>query len=404
MCVQAFALGLLRVVAGHEVGFTSTIVGSGESTGGEDGVGTSATLTQALGVVAAPNGETLYVTEYSNKIRKVDIATRNMTTLAGRGGSHTDGIGTSAVFQGLHSSVAVSPDGKTLYVPDHYGRRLRAVDVATRQVTTLAGDGSGSGHGSGNYRDGTGTGAQIPSAISVAITPDGASVYLGEHHRIRLYDVSTARVTTVAGQGSNPYGNGVNGNQDGVGTSASFGTPYGMTISHDGGTLLIADTPNHRIRAMEIATSRVKTLAGWSQGYADGTGTEASFKSPYDIAAAPDGVSLFVADFGNNYIRKIVLATASTIDGDLATVSTIFGSGEATFADGPKDVVSLAAPRSLSVRLLSGVYLALTLTLTLALALALALTLPLTLTLTQVVPSGCSLVYSCTTPPCSRLT
>ena len=103
-------------------------------------------------------------------------------------------------------------------------------------------------------------------------------------------------VTTLAGTA------GDNGSANGTGTSASFYSPFGITT--DGTNLYVGDTKNHLIRQIVISTGVVTTVAGTgSQGSAHGTGTSASFYRPTGITT--DGTNLYVADYVNNLIRKI---------------------------------------------------------------------------------------------------
>jgi hypothetical protein len=102
-------------------------------------------------------------------------------------------------------------------------------------------------------------------------------------------------VTTLAGTGSNGYANG-------TGTSASFDKPAGITT--DGTNLYVAEKDTNLIRQIVISTGVVTTLAGTrSSGFANGTGTSASFYSPLGITT--DGTNLYVADTNNHLIRQI---------------------------------------------------------------------------------------------------
>ena len=90
---------------------------------------------------------------------------------------------------------------------------------------------------------------------------------------------------------------------DGTGAAASFKFPYGTTT--DGTNLYVADTGNNTVRKIVIATGVVTTLAGTAgvTGSTDGTGAAASFNRPGGITT--DGTNLYVADTGNNTVRKI---------------------------------------------------------------------------------------------------
>jgi sugar lactone lactonase YvrE len=96
---------------------------------------------------------------------------------------------------------------------------------------------------------------------------------------------------------------GSSGATDGTGTAARFYNPYGITT--DGTNLYVADFGNNTIRKVVISSGAVTTLAGTagSSGYADGTGTAAKFYFPCGITT--DGAKLLVADPGNNTVRTI---------------------------------------------------------------------------------------------------
>ena len=137
----------------------------------------------------------------------------------------------------------------------------------------------------------------------------------------------SAAVTTLAGTA------GSSGSADGTGTAATFNQPYDGTV--DNGNLYVTDFGNHLIRKIVISSGVVTTLAGTgSSGSADGTGTAASFYSPGGITS--DGTNLFVVDVGNHLIRKIVISSG--------VVTTIAGTGSAGNADGTGTAASFNAP------------------------------------------------------------
>ena len=107
---------------------------------------------------------------------------------------------------------------------------------------------------------------------------------------------TSGAVTTLAGTGST-------GSANGTGTSASFNNPRDITT--DGTNLYVADFDNHLIRKIVISTGAVTTVAGTtgSSGSANGTGTSASFNYPVGITTV--GTNLYVADQNNHLIRKI---------------------------------------------------------------------------------------------------
>lgn len=141
-------------------------------------------------------------------------------------------------------------------------------------------------------------------------------------------------VTTIAGEKM------TSGSTDGTGAAARFGFTAGITT--DGTSLYIADTYNHTIRKVVIATAEVTTLAGTVgvTGSIDGTGTAALFNSPQGIAT--DGTNLYVADNANLTIRKIVISTGevSTLAGAAGVPDSTDGNGSSARFFGPHGITT----------------------------------------------------------------
>ncbi|TAE25449.1 MAG: T9SS C-terminal target domain-containing protein [Candidatus Kapaibacterium sp.] len=190
-------------------------------------------------------------------------------------------------------------------------------------VTTLAGDGTAA------FLDGTGTGARLNGPLGVC--SDGAgNLFVADqlNHRIRRIVIATGVVTTLAGDGTANF-------LDGTGTAARFNSPWGI-CSDGAGNLFVAEQANHRIRRIVIATGVVTTLAGnGTATFLDGTGTGARFNGPLGVCSDGAG-NLFVADHGNNRIRRIVIATG--------VVTTLAGNGTAGFLDGTGTATQFAGP------------------------------------------------------------
>ena len=244
-------------------------------------------------------------------------------TLAGTGssGSTDNSIGTLASFS---RPRGITTDGTNLYVADFSNHLIRKIVISTGVVTTVAGKLWG-GAGDPGSANGTGTSASFNGPNG--ITTDGTNLYVSErnNHLIRKIVISTGVVTTLAGTGSSGWANG-------TGTSASFYRPLGITT--DGTNLYVSDTYNHWIRKIVISTGVVTTLAGFSAGSTDDTGTSASFKFPHGITT--DGTNLYVADTWNYLIRKIVISTGA--------VTTVAGTGSSGSANGTGTSASFYFP------------------------------------------------------------
>jgi hypothetical protein len=148
---------------------------------------------------------------------------------------------------------------------------------------------------------------------------------------------ANATVSTFAGSTS-----GFGGFTDGVGTTARFSQPQGMTT--DGTFLYVADYVNNAIRKIDPASGAVSVFAGsatGASGSTDGTGTAARFLRPYDITS--DGTSLFVTDNNNCTIRQIVISTAvvTTLAGTVGTCATpVDGTGAAARFASPQGITT----------------------------------------------------------------
>ncbi len=292
-------------------GVVTTLAGVAGESGATDGTGTAARFSWPQGITH--DDANLYVADSENyTVRKVVIATGVVTTLAGKAGWYgaDDGAGTAARFS---NPSGITSDGVNLYVADRESHTIRKIVIATGVVTTLAGAAREFG-----ATDATGTAARFyyPSGI----TSDGTHLYVtdSKNYTIRKIVIATGVVTTLAGTA------GTSGSTDATGTAARFSWPQGIT--RDDANLYVADSQNHTVRKVVIATGVVTTLAGSARtsGSADATGTAARFESPVGITT--DDTYLYVVDSNNHTIRRIVIATG--------VVTTLAGTAGRGSADG----------------------------------------------------------------------
>jgi DNA-binding beta-propeller fold protein YncE len=269
----------------------STLAGSG-NIGSTDGSSTSSSFDHPFGITS--DGYNLYIADQvNNKIRKIVISSGTVSTIAGSGtAGSTDSTGVSASF---NQPWGITTDGTNIFVADTLNNKIRKIVISSGIVTTLAGSGTA---GSNNA-----TGISATFSHPDGITTDGTNLYVTDsaNNLIRKIVISSGVVTTLAGSGTAASG-------DGTGLGASFKTPMGITT--DGTNLYITDFGSHYIRKVEISSTVVTTVAGTgSTGSTNATGTAASFNQPTGITT--DGTNLFVADYQNNMIRKIVIPTGA---------------------------------------------------------------------------------------------
>ena len=245
-----------------------------------DGHGAAASFNEPVGLALDAAGN-IYVAESNGgRIRKMTPA-GYVTTFAGSGGRSqrtVDGHGIAAEFK---EPMAVAADAAgNLYVTEFFDSAIRKItpagDVTTLPVSLNAGFDKASG-----------------IAVDVA-----GNIYVADtgNHRIRKITPS-GEVTTLAGSGQV-------GASDGLGSAASFNKPKGLALDSDG-NLFVADRENHLLRKITPA-GWVTTIAGQPgvEGATNGSGAAASFAQPWGVAVGADG-AVYVADYGNNQIRKI---------------------------------------------------------------------------------------------------
>ena len=160
-------------------------------------------------------------------------------------------------------------------------------ELSDDYVTTLAGSGVR------GFRDGIGAAARFNEPSGLALDPFNRLLFIADQGNsvIRQINLDTRRVTTIAGSPGNP------GFINGKGRAAAFRRPMGLTLALRSRQLFVCDSYNHAIRVVNVATREVRTLAGSGiLGSADGIGDQATFNLP--VAAAVDDLeqTLYVVD------------------------------------------------------------------------------------------------------------
>jgi len=281
-------------------GIITTVAGNGTAGfSGDGGQATNAEIMDPQGVSVDTAGN-LYIADFGNvRIRKVDVATGIITTVAGNGVSAYSGDGGPATSAGLVAPGEVDVDSSgNLYIVDYNGCRIRKVAEGTGIITTVAGNGTVGYSGDG----GPATSAEFQFPAGVAIDNTG-NVYIADQRndRVRKVDATTGIITTVVGNGTQGFAG-----DGGAATSAEL--YYPGTLAFDAaGNLYIADQFNNRIRRVDAGTGVITTLAGTGQTVFSGDGgvaTKANLGGPLGIALDGAG-NIYLSDYGNYRIRKV---------------------------------------------------------------------------------------------------
>lgn len=310
-------------------GAVTTLAGMAGINGAQDGLGTAARFAYPWGVAVDGVGH-LYVADTANHtVRKIVIASGEVTTLAGSAGivAHKDGVGTAARF--FEARGLAYHDG-ALYVTEREGNDIRKVVIASGEVTTLAGTPAASGN-----RDGKSTEAQFNKPHGVTVGKSG-DLFVADtfNHAIRKVVASTGEVSLIAGSYAQT------GIVDRIGAQARFHAPRGVA-SDGAGNLYVTDFLNQSIRKVVVGSGLVTTLAGQAtqEGNADGSAAPASFSSLAGIALDPTG-NLLVSD--GHCLRRVVVATGqvSTLAGSCGSADHIDGVGTSARFENPTGIVT----------------------------------------------------------------
>lgn len=184
----------------------------------------------------------------------------------------------------------------------------------------------------------------VPSSFNAPATTavdSSGNLYVADtgNHVIRKITPAGA-VSIVAGTP------GVAGSTNAAGMSARFSSPEGIVVDLNG-VIYVADTGNHTIRRINQA-GIVTTIAGSAglQGNAEGTGTNARFRFPRGLAVKNDGTEVYVADSGNNTIRRLIItftpATPTTAEIVAVTMGRVAGDATSS-SSGSQDGIGPAA-------------------------------------------------------------
>ena len=351
--VRAYATNAYGTAYGSVVKFiTSSTLSSltgtvttfaGNATAGyADGSGTGALFNSPSGIAVDASGNIYVADSFNNRIRKI-APDGTVTTIAGNGiAGYNDGPAATAQFY-APQGLAVDAQGN-VFVADFGNSVIREIVSSTGTVTTIA------GNGIAGYVDGAAIKtAEFNSPAAVALDGKG-NIFVADYNNNIIRKITSAGVvSTVAGTKTAGYINGT------VNTSTSFYTsfnhPSGLVLDANG-NIFVADAGNNAIRqitpggvvstiaggpgqstlvgypagiaidaqsnfyitdasgrVVELTASKVLyDLAGAPNvnGFADGSGTAAQFNNPQGIGIDASG-NIFVADFNNNRIRKVVV-------------------------------------------------------------------------------------------------
>jgi DNA-binding beta-propeller fold protein YncE len=268
--------------------------------------GTTVNLNHPTDLTFTADGTMLLAAWHNHKIRQLDPTTDMVDVTCGAGPGYKDGPAETALMN-RPKGVAVDPTTGSIFVVDTNNFVIRRISGSPAVVDTVAGSTRGFGGDGGpplmaqfafqEMNDNPEPGG------AVAIDAQGRLYIVDtENQRVRRIDFAANVIDTIAGNGTAGFSG-----DAGPATAAQLNFPRDAEIGPDG-RLYIADSDNHRIRVVDLTSGIITTVAGTgSAGFAGDGGppVKASFARPFGIAFDGTG-NLFVADTFNNRIREIV--------------------------------------------------------------------------------------------------
>ncbi len=283
----------------------------------------------------------------NNQIGEFNLGNSEVRSIAGNPmDNYVEGVGSAARFSDP-TQLAISPDNKTLYLPDRNNHRIRSFNLETKETHYLTGAGAinyyqadyeayqEGGPCPGEEELGVAGCAYFNRPTGIAINPAGTKLYVADagNNRIREVDIASGRTRTLAGDGTA-------GLVNGFGPYAKFNGPFNLGLDSTGRYLYITDKNNHAIRKLDLETLNVTTVIGTSgrPGYAEGTAANALLHIPEGITIRANG-DIYWTEAGSLRVRMYTQATGITrlVSGS-GTRGRLTGPGAITRFNGPKGI------------------------------------------------------------------
>ena len=287
-------------------GTVKTIAGAGGEPGFADGDAKRSKFNEPHGLALSADGKHLFVADKENHcIRMVNTETGRTSTVAGKEGEAglVDGSVNEALFN-MPVAVAAPGSGRFLLVADSGNNAVRRIDLDTGKVATFLEKETPYGW--------------IGNPQGIACDETCEKVVLVDSGNSRVLDISRGKVKIVAGPEDKGWEK--KGFQDGPASNASFSFPLNGAMSRDGSIAYIASNDNTAIRSVNLKTGEVSTLAGdGKDGKRDSNNIfkePARFRWPMGVALTPNNEYLLVADQYNHRIRVV-----DTETGEVRTVA-----------------------------------------------------------------------------------
>ncbi len=300
--------GRHRILVATLDGELIEVIGTGAEGRADGGFG-EATFRRPQGMALDPDGHTLYVADRENHlIRAADLSTREVTTIAGTGEPVTVFAPGPAVRTAIASPWDLHIEGDLLYIAGAGRHQLWLMNLTSGAIDFFAGTGA----------EGLDDGHRLEATLSQpsGLAADGSVLYFTDPEASAVRQVSfglDGQLDTLVGKHLFVWGDEVGSFSDTL-LQHAIGIEF-VPDPQGAGLLYVADTYNHKIKVLDLDSGTSWTLAGdGTPGLQDGSGTDARLAEPSGLSATTD--TLYVADTNNHRIRTLDLAT-----GELTTLA-----------------------------------------------------------------------------------
>ena len=314
--------------------------------GGDKDLAAKATLDYPDAVAVDARGNIYIGDDHNNRLRVINAETGVITTLAGNGTAGFTGDGGPADQAEINGPTAMAFDAEdNLYFGDEANACIRKIDMKTRIITTVAGNGEQTYAGDG----GRAIDASFVHPSGLAIDESG-NIYVADwgSSTVREINAKTGIISTVAGTGEGDYSG-----DGGPAVEASLSGCNELAIDKSG-NLYVTDSYNNRIRKIDAKTHIITTVAGTGDaGYSGngGNAIDANINGPTGLAI-DSAAGIYFSDWGNNCVRYI--------DGKTSVITTVAGDGENGFGGdgGPAVMAHMTGAEGVALDAQGNIYIA----------------------------------------------
>lgn len=297
--------GILLSFAGE----IRTIAGVGQSGfQGDDDLATQAHLNQPFGVIATDTGAILICDTENHRIRQISAESGEIETIIGSGKKGYAGDGGPPLEANLNEPYEVRkhPSGDIYWV-ERMSHTVRKLDIKTNQVSTIAGTGVDGFSGDG----GAGDKAELHQPHSIIFNESGTQLFICDikNHRIRVVDLQTGIIDTYLGDGTKGSGPWTAGTVQEISMKTPVNGPRALARASDG-SLWLATREGNQIFHLDIKENEIRIVAGTGEKGVRGTGgpaIESKLSGPKGLAISPDDNTIYFADTESDSIRAIDL-------------------------------------------------------------------------------------------------